>query len=84
MVKVTLNSGATLGAFWVMKIRGGSGGVMLEVAEAPFSALAATLEGASALRWDDPDSSAQQATYTQIRHITRGYGRVQIILEVGA
>ena len=80
MQTVKLNSGGEIAAYWVQEIRGGAGGYLMEVADAPFSMLAGLLEDASAMLWLDDDGTEHKGVYAGIKHMTRDYGRVQIIL----
>ncbi len=82
MVTVMLNSGKTLDVDWIDTIRTGTGGVMLETpAWESFAALAQLLEGANSLAWVDDAGAEHTAAYASIRHMTRDYGKMQVILD---
>ena len=82
MVTVMLNSGKMLDAHWIDLIRSNTGGVMLETpAWDSFAALAQLLEGATGLSWVDDAGAEHTAEYAAIRHMTRDYGKVQVILD---
>lgn len=83
MQTVTFNSGVKLDVYWINPINGGAGGYMLETAEAPFAMLAEVLENASAMVWTDEEGQQHKGVYANIRHITRSYNRIQIILNKG-
>lgn len=82
MVTVMLNSEKTLNVYWIDEIRTGQGGVMLETpAGDSFAELAQMLEDANSLAWVDDAGAEHTAAYASIRHMTRDYGKMQVILD---
>lgn len=84
MITIHFNSGTELEAYWAAEIRTGDGGVMIEAEEAPFAQLAAAVEGASSMSWEDDEGNLHTAEYNRIKHMTRSPGRVQLIVDKGA
>lgn len=84
MITIHFNSGTELEAYWAAEIRTGDGGVMIETGEAPFAQLAALIECASSMSWEDDEGKLHTAEYNRIKHMTRSPGRVQLIVDKGA
>lgn len=81
MITIHFSSGTELEAYWAAEIRTGDGGVMIEAEGAPFAPLAAVIEGASSMSWEDDEGKLHTAEYNRIKHMTRSPGRVQIIVD---
>ena len=85
MITMELEQGAVVSAYWVEETRSPQATVLFELPDdLSVSAVAELLEGARRVEWVDASDRHNRAEYQGIKQITRGQGRMIVILDKGA
>lgn len=82
MVTMEFEQGALLSAYWVEEIRSPQATLLFELPDdMSVSAVAELIEGARRVEWLDSSDTRISAAYQGIKQITRGQGRMIVILD---